>query len=87
MSDRRFEVVILGRFCKGCGLCVEFCEQAKLYIQQKPNKQGIQAAAVHAEIDCTGCRKCAIICPDAAVEITRVEAVGVSDETGQPGDS
>ena len=82
MSDRAFEVVVLERFCKGCALCVEFCEQGKLYIRQEPNKAGIQTAAVRAETDCTGCRKCAIICPDAAIEIFRVEPAAASDETG-----
>ncbi len=71
--SRRFEVRILTRFCKGCALCVEFCEEGKLYIEQTPNKQGIQTAAVRADVECSGCMKCAAICPDAAVEITRVE--------------
>lgn len=73
MPRKTFEVVVLDHFCKGCGLCVEFCEQAKLYIVQKPNKRGIQIAAVRPEADCTGCLKCATICPDAAVEVTRAE--------------
>jgi len=84
MSHRTFEVVVLDEFCKGCGLCVEFCTEGKLYIQQTPNKQGIQTAAVHSEIDCTGCRKCAIICPDAAIEISRVEATTASGHAGDP---
>lgn len=74
MSNKRFEVTILTRFCKGCGLCVEWCEQGKLYIEQKPNRRGIQTAAVRPDVDCTGCLQCATICPDAAVEITRIEA-------------
>ena len=82
MSEREFEVVVLSAFCKGCGLCVEFCEQGKLYIQKMPNKQGIQMAAVRPEIHCTGCRKCAIMCPDAAIEITRVGAAAASGEAG-----
>lgn len=76
MARKACEVVVLGEFCKGCGLCVEFCEQGKLYIVQKPNKRGIQIAAVRPEVDCTGCLQCATICPDAAVEIRRVVAAG-----------
>ncbi len=81
MSDKRFEVAILTRFCKGCGLCVEFCPEGKLYIEQKPDMRGIQAAAVRADVDCTGCLQCATICPDAAIQIVRVETP-VSTPTG-----
>ncbi len=88
MSDRTFVVTVLEDFCKGCGLCVEFCEHGGLYIRQKPNKQGIQTAAVHpgAEADCTGCRRCAMICPDAAIEISCVEdASEAEDAVGSHG--
>ncbi len=85
MSSKRFEVVILERFCKGCGLCVEVCEQEKLFINPKPDKQGIQRAVVRPEADCTGCLRCATICPDAAVEITRIEeAVGSGSKSEEP---
>jgi len=70
MSDREFEVRVLLRYCKGCALCVEVCEQRKIYINARPNKQGVRTAAVAADADCTGCMKCATICPDAAIEIS-----------------
>ncbi len=78
MQGKRFEVTILAHFCKGCGLCVEFCEQGKLYIEKRPNRRGVQTAAVRPDVDCTGCLQCATICPDAAVEIWRVEAAAAS---------
>jgi 2-oxoglutarate ferredoxin oxidoreductase subunit delta len=70
MAHKRYQIVILEQYCKGCGLCIEFCKKGKLYIRQMPNKQGIQTAAVHEDVDCTGCLQCATMCPDAAVEIT-----------------
>ncbi len=76
MPDRKFEVAVLEQYCKGCGLCVEHCGQGKLYIVQRPNKRGIQIAGVRADKDCTGCLQCATICPDAALEITRLEPAG-----------
>jgi 2-oxoglutarate ferredoxin oxidoreductase subunit delta len=84
MRDRKFEVVVLEHFCKGCGLCVEHCKQGKLYIVQKPNKRGIQIAGVRAEGDCTGCLQCATICPDAALEITPLESSGSRTGTKTP---
>jgi len=71
MSGKRFEVRLLLGYCKGCGLCVEVCDQGKLYISPRPDKQGVLKAAVAEEVDCTGCLKCATICPDAAIEIYR----------------
>ncbi|MHC4480002.1 MAG: 4Fe-4S dicluster domain-containing protein [Planctomycetota bacterium] len=78
MSRRRFEVIILEDFCKGCGLCVEFCEPGKLYISPRPNRKGVQTAQVNAEPDCTGCLRCATICPDAAVRVERAEVSAAS---------
>ena len=73
MADRNFEVVIRPEFCKGCGLCVAFCKQGKLFIVKKPNKQGIQQADVNPDVECSGCQQCVIICPDAAIEMYRLE--------------
>lgn len=72
MPSDRFEIRVLEQFCKGCRLCVEFCDRGKLYIRKKPNKQGVQTAAVRPEVDCSGCMRCATMCPDAAIEISRV---------------
>ena len=72
MSAKKYEVEVLSRYCKGCGLCIEVCEVRKLCINPRPNRQGIQVAVVASEVDCTGCLKCATICPDAAVEVHRL---------------
>ena len=75
MSDKTFEVVIDEHYCKGCALCIEFCPAGKLYIQEKPTKLGVQPAAAKPDVNCTGCSQCAIICPDAAIRLCRVEFV------------
>ncbi len=80
MSSSEFEVVVLERFCKGCGLCVEFCERGKLFIRRMPNRQGVQTAAVREEADCSGCARCATICPDAAIELHRCAAPAADAE-------
>ena len=85
MSSKAFEVTILGRFCKGCGLCVDVCKPGKLYLRDKPDRRGVRTAAAGREADCTGCLQCATICPDAAVEISQIgEEVG-SARSGPPG--
>lgn len=80
MSNRTFEVTVLERHCKGCGLCVEVCTQGKLSIDPRPSKQGIQVVVAAVEIDCTGCTKCALVCPHAAIEIR--ESIGVVSGSG-----
>lgn len=72
MSDKGIEIRVLHRHCKGCGLCVEVCSERKIYINPRPDKHGVQRAALVEDIDCTGCLKCATICPDAAIEIFRL---------------
>jgi len=83
MSRKRFEVTILTEFCKGCGLCVEFCEQGKLYIEPRPDRRGVLVAAARPEVDCTGCRNCATMCPDAAIRIVSLRpAVSAGSAAG-----
>lgn len=83
MSAKRYEVKILRRYCKGCGLCVEVCEQDKIRIDPHPNKQGVQPAALQEDIHCTGCLKCATICPDAAIEVYQLQEADSSSDTEQ----
>lgn len=83
MADREFEVTILRAYCKGCGLCVEVCEQRKIAIDPQPNEKGIQPAVVLAEVHCTGCLKCALMCPDAAIEIRQL--LGAATDEGRSG--
>jgi 2-oxoglutarate ferredoxin oxidoreductase subunit delta len=82
MAGKHYEVVVLEQYCKGCGLCIEFCKKGKLYIRQMPNKHGIQTAAVREGGDCTGCLQCATICPDAALEVTELD-VRVGKKAGR----
>ena len=49
-------------WCKGCGICVEFCPASALVMAD-----GRKAAEVEGR--CTGCGLCARLCPDLALEI------------------
>ena len=63
----RGRVTVFPNWCKGCGLCVEFCPAGVL--EQGPNGRVIVA---HPE-KCTACRWCELHCPDFAIFVTDVE--------------
>jgi 2-oxoglutarate ferredoxin oxidoreductase subunit delta len=63
------EVKIAEKFCKGCGLCVWVCPKGVLEMSGKTNAAGITPAVPRPDAECTACLNCAIICPDAAVEV------------------
>jgi 2-oxoglutarate ferredoxin oxidoreductase subunit delta len=57
-------------WCKGCGICVEFCPSKVL----EKDKKG-KVTLVYPE-KCTSCKLCELYCPDLAIELRR----GVNDE-------
>jgi 2-oxoglutarate ferredoxin oxidoreductase subunit delta len=60
--------------CKGCGLCVEFCPRGALVMGTDLGPRGVNAAEVADESKCAGCLNCAVVCPDAAIEIVETDA-------------
>jgi 2-oxoglutarate ferredoxin oxidoreductase subunit delta len=76
MPDRNsgkkvFRVEVLTEYCKGCGLCIEVCREGKLVRDERPNAMGLVQVHVDPDAACTGCKRCALVCPDAAIEIFR----------------
>ena len=65
--------------CKGCELCVGACPQDILEISADFNRKGTRYAVCQDEGACTACGFCALICPDAAIQVlkfTREEVPG-----------
>jgi len=60
-------VTLFGTWCKGCGLCSEFCPQGVLLA----DAQGRPRVA-HPEL-CTACHWCDMHCPDMAITVRRLE--------------
>ena len=56
------EIKIRMSWCKGCGLCVDYC---------KPQAIAMEGALPHviAAEKCTRCLQCEAICPDFAIEV------------------
>ncbi len=64
---RRGHVTIFGTWCKGCGICIEFCPQSVF----ETDSQGRPIVA-HPE-RCTACHWCDMHCPDMAITVRRLE--------------
>lgn len=66
-SRPRGHVSIFETWCKGCGICIEFCPQQVF----EANGQGRPVVA-HGE-KCTACHWCDRHCPDMAITVRRLE--------------
>ena len=57
------DVVINREWCKGCGICVAFCPEEALELDDEE-----KACWVHPEA-CKGCGLCELRCPEIAIEL------------------
>jgi 2-oxoglutarate ferredoxin oxidoreductase subunit delta len=62
------KIIINTERCKGCGLCVDLCPKKCILISKQSNKAGYLPAEV-VNIYCIGCCTCALVCPDAVIEV------------------
>lgn len=65
------KVVVLGEYCKSCGLCVNVCPKGVLAIGDKANQKGYYSVAVMDDSKCISCAMCSVVCPDLALEVSR----------------
>ena len=57
--------------CKGCQLCIAFCNKGSIWPAETLNAAGYQPCAFDGGGDCTGCAICALVCPEVAIEVYR----------------
>lgn len=72
-SRPRGHVTIFGTWCKGCGICIEFCPQDVF----EANGQG-RPVIVRAD-RCTACNWCSVHCPDMAITVRRLDAEEIEE--------
>jgi 2-oxoglutarate ferredoxin oxidoreductase subunit delta len=61
------EIHVIKEFCKGCGICVEFCPKDVLDLGND-----FKVAAVNIEA-CNADRLCELRCPDFAIFVTNLK--------------
>lgn len=62
----QWEISVNSRWCKRCGLCVEFCPRNVLEMDDTPT---VKDATL-----CIGCLQCEMHCPDFAITVKRRES-------------
>ncbi|MGA2368484.1 MAG: 4Fe-4S dicluster domain-containing protein [Dehalococcoidia bacterium] len=64
-------IVIEKDKCKACLYCISVCPREIIGISKEINRFGVNYAELIAEkaFICTGCKACAIMCPDLAITI------------------
>jgi len=62
-------VVVDGRLCKGCGICVEICPKKALALGCINPDTGYRNPVQRG--NCIGCRLCMWFCPDQAIVVIR----------------
>jgi 2-oxoglutarate ferredoxin oxidoreductase subunit delta len=71
-------IEIDAELCKGCGLCIDPCVQKAVRIGEKTNSKGYryaeQVIGSGEDDECTACESCAVMCPDSAITVYKVEA-------------
>jgi 2-oxoglutarate ferredoxin oxidoreductase subunit delta len=67
---KKGKITIREDLCKECLLCIEFCAMKGILPGEEFNDRGFRPVR---EVDgaCNGCAMCAVICPEAAIEVYR----------------
>lgn len=63
---------VVQNLCKSCGYCVKFCPKQVMKIGDVRNNKGHYFPVIDLE-NCIGCGTCAVVCPEAAIEIIKGE--------------
>ena len=70
MAKRKLKEHRINReWCKGCGICIEFCAKKVLEMDQEDKAQAVRPE------DCVVYKLCEMRCPDLAIEVVAEEEV------------
>ena len=77
-KTKRGKIIINRERCKGCHMCIEFCPNDSIEVDESLNKKGYSPACYKEKVSegekgCVGCTMCAIVCPEVAIEVYRAK--------------
>jgi 2-oxoglutarate ferredoxin oxidoreductase subunit delta len=64
------KLYIEDKYCKGCGICIEFCPAKILKPAQKINSRGYFPPESDEMEKCKNCGLCSLLCPDFAIVVS-----------------
>ena len=67
-------IEVAAELCKSCELCMAVCPKDCLEHAGTLNRYGVFPVRMRTGAECIGCSQCAIMCPDAAIEVYRTVA-------------
>ena len=67
--EKRVEIAINEKWCKKCGICVEFCPK-QIFITG-----ALGEPQVNDPTKCTECRLCEILCPEFCITVNAMNAI------------
>ncbi len=68
---KKGKIKIDQQFCKSCRFCIENCPKGAIALSEKLNAKGYVVTEFLEDKNCTGCATCALVCPEAAIEVYR----------------
>lgn len=73
MAKVKGAVVVDKEVCKGCGVCIEACQDNVLALHKDVNSRGYNYSYMENPDNCIGCSNCAVVCPDTCITVYRVK--------------
>lgn len=59
--------------CKSCAFCVDACADEYLALGKTTNSRGYRVAELSGKGECNSCKRCAVVCPEAAITVYAAE--------------
>jgi 2-oxoglutarate ferredoxin oxidoreductase subunit delta len=63
------KIEINAELCKSCRYCLGACPQKIMRLSNIYNSKGYRVAEQFDSDKCNGCKLCAIVCPECAIEV------------------
>ena len=72
-------IYVIEEYCKGCGICIEFCPLKVIAFSEQFNSKGYHPPEIIALEKCSGCDLCGMYCPEFSLWAEKIK--GGKDES------